>query len=86
MWRAIFIALGLMAVIIGLESMFIESASFYSLKGVKESSMANPMTDASASLLSWQPEDWFPWTVLSSGLIVIIYAFTLPKRFARAAG
>lgn len=86
MWRSIFIALGLMAVIIGLESMFIESASFYSAGGTRASSFMNPMGDPSGGLRSWQPQDWFPWTVLSAGMIVIIYAFTLPKRFANAGG
>lgn len=78
MWRAIFIALGLMAIIIGVESLFIESASFYS-RGAS-SAFGSGITR------QWSPQDWFPWVVLAGGLVVIIYAYTLPQRFGRATG
>lgn len=85
MWRSIFIALGIMAIIVGFESLVIESANFYSARGTDASSFANPLTTPAAGTRQWQPQDWFPWTILSAGAIVIIYAFTLPRRWGRGA-
>lgn len=85
MWRSIFIAVGLMAIIVGVECLLIDSASFYSASETRASSFLNPTNAPSANIRLWQPKEWFPWAVLSIGLITILYAFTLPKRFRRAA-
>ncbi len=84
MWRSIFIALGLMAIIIGVECLFIDSASFYAAGQTKASAFINPMGNPSASTREWQPQEWFPFVILSAGTVVIIYAFTLPRRLSRA--
>ena len=75
MWRAFFIALGIMAIIVGFESLVIESANFYSIKGTIDTAAGG------GSTVTWQPKEWFPWLVLSGGALVVIYAFTLPRRF-----
>ena len=28
------------------------------------------------------PPDWVPWSLLSSGIVVILYTLTIPKRVA----
>jgi len=85
MWRALFIAVGIMAIIIGLECLFIESAIFYSPKDTQASSFVNPVGNPAANTREWRPQEWFPYVVLSAGMITVIYAFTLPKRFGKAA-
>lgn len=81
MRRALFIALGVMAIIIGLECLVIDSASFYSPKQTNASSFFDPSGNPSALTREWQPEEWIPWACLSAGAITIVYAFTLPRRF-----
>jgi len=83
MWRSIFIAIGIMAIIIGVECMMIESANLYSAAGTQASSFMNPAGTPSIDTREWRPKEWFPWTVLSAGVITILYAFTLPRRWYR---
>ncbi len=85
MWRSIFIALGLMAIIVGLECLVIDSANLYASGGEQSSSFSNPLGSAAAATREIRPQEWFPWVVLSSGAVVIIYAFTLPRRLGRGA-
>lgn len=80
MWRAIFIALGLMAIIIGLECLAIESAIFYKPSETRASSFINPIGQPAGDTREWRPQEWFPWLILSAGTITVLYAFTLPKR------
>ncbi|MCP4888023.1 MAG: hypothetical protein GY904_15580 [Planctomycetaceae bacterium] len=86
MWRSVFIALGLMAIIIGLECLFIESASFYSPTEAEASSLVNPVGEPASDTREWRPQEWFPWLILSAGAITVLYAFTLPKRIRSVMG
>ena len=86
MWRSVFIALGLMAIIIGLECLFIESAIFYSPSETKPGSFINPVSQPASDTREWKPQEWFPWLIFSAGAITVLYAFTLPKRFRSVMG
>jgi hypothetical protein len=81
MRRSLFVALGIMAIIIGVESLLIESATFYTDRGSTPSEFMDPSRIAGQSTVTWKPEEWFPWLVLSAGALVVIYSFTLPQRF-----
>lgn len=85
MWRSIFIAVGVMAIILGVECLVIDSASLYSAAETKASSFMNPIGSPSIDTREWRPKEWFPWAFLSTGTITILYAFTLPKRWRRPA-
>lgn len=85
MWRSIFIAAGIMGIIVGFECLVIDSATFYKAAETSASSFLNPTSNPAAHVREWQPKEWFPWTALSVGVITILYAFTLPKRFRRTA-
>ena len=84
MWRAFFIALGVMAIIVGFESLVIESADFYSNRGGNPRELLDPSSIPGQSTTTWTPQEWFPWLVLSVGSLIVIYSFTLPKRFQTA--
>jgi hypothetical protein len=81
MWRSFFIALGIMAIIVGFESLVIDSANFYSSRGSTAKEFVDPSSVSGQSIVTWQPKEWFPWMVLSAGSLTVIYSFTLPKRF-----
>lgn len=82
MWRSIFLAIGAMAIIVGFETLFIESANFYPIREAEASTFSNPL--GSGGIRQWSPQDWFPWAVLGTGAVVILYAFTLPRRWGNA--
>ncbi|OUT63597.1 hypothetical protein SV7mr_21480 [Stieleria bergensis] len=81
MWRAIFIAAGVMAMIIGIETLVIESADIYTSRGSTAREFLDPSTVDGQSTITFEPPEWFPWMVLSTGAITVIYTFSLPKRF-----
>jgi hypothetical protein len=85
MWRSVFIALGIMAIVVGLECLMIDSANFYSAGQTDATSFLNPSGAPSLNTKAWEPREWFPWAVLSAGTITILYAFTLPRRWRRDA-
>ncbi|KAA5546041.1 hypothetical protein FYK55_03820 [Roseiconus nitratireducens] len=85
MWRSLFIAFGIMAIIVGFESLIIESATFYSHRGSTPTEFFDPSSVPGQQTKTWQPTEWFPWLVLSAGALIVIYSFTLPKRFNASA-
>lgn len=83
MWRAIFIAIGLMAVIVGLECLVIETAYIHSPSETGSGSFFNPVRAPTIDAREWSPQEWFPWTVMSGGVVVVLYAFSLPRHIHR---
>ncbi|KAA1259689.1 hypothetical protein LF1_22240 [Rubripirellula obstinata] len=83
MWRSIFLALGIMAIVIGAECLIIDSASLYSAAETRASSFMNPAGDPSANSRVWRPKEHLPWLLMAAGTITVLYSFTLPQRFRR---
>ena len=65
MWRSIFLAMGIFTLILGLETLVIDSATF---------------ANHSEGRRELNPADWAPWSLLSAGTVVILYSFTLPQK------
>lgn len=85
MWRSIFLALGIMGIILGVECMVIDSANLYAADETQASTFINPRMTPSPSASLWQPKERTPWLFLAGGTLTILYAFSLPKRFERFA-
>lgn len=86
MWRSFFLAVGIMTMIVGAESMLIDSASVYAAAESSAEEFANPNQPPARRTKTVQPSEMFPWALLSGGAIIVVYAFTLPKRFAGHGG
>ena len=81
MWRAFFYAIGIMLVVLGVECLVIDSATF----------QGNPQTETAPEAGVWgappapestktvKPAEWQPWSFLATGSIVLLYAMTLKK-------
>ncbi len=83
MWRAFFLAVGAMLFIVGVETLLIDSATIYARGN------AGPIDPGSGSSVPTKvvtPDEWLPWTSMSVGTIVVLYAFTLPQRWNRGGG
>lgn len=70
MWRSFFLALGIFSLVLGLQALFIERATIISNRDA-----------ATPSISELTPPPWAPWSLMSAGSIVILYSFTLPKKF-----
>ncbi len=85
MWRTLFIALGVMAMIFGLEFMIIDSATIYAGRESTMLDFFDPTGSPAQVTRDWRPQEWLPWGILSFGAIVVVYSLVLPSRF-RSAG
>jgi hypothetical protein len=85
MWRSLFLAIGTMMIIVGIEAMLIDSATIYSAAKSSASEMMDPTAAPAAGTRVIRPGEWTPWVILSFGAVVVLYAFTLPQRWHRPA-
>lgn len=93
MWKAVSLAIGITAVILGIELFFVDQLEVRNLRlgGTQPAAGATtPFQQASWSVpaletnrsttWAWKPRDWMPWSLLATGTIIVIYTFTLPIR------
>lgn len=72
-----------MLFIIGIETLLIESATIYSAAESTAQDLVDPSDKPASKTKVVQPDEWLPWTSMSVGTIVVLYAFTLPQRWNR---
>lgn len=81
MWRSIFLAFGISLIILGAEALAIEEAV---LKAREPAPPANALLDIGKPRegphKTIKPPEWAPWSLMSTGLIVILYSFSIPRR------
>lgn len=78
MWRALFLAVGIFTAVLGAECLVVDRFV-----------MANEQTPQQPQAFAFQaptqskreviPPEWAPWSLLSTGAVVIIYSLTLNK-------
>jgi hypothetical protein len=66
MWRALFLALGMFLLVLGLECLVIDQAT---------------ISNAESSVVTFAPPEWVPWSLLIAGAVTMLYSFTLPQKF-----
>jgi len=69
MWRAFFLSLGIFVFILGAECLAVET---FVLKAQETSQGVAPNR-------VFTPPDWAPWSLMSTGAVVSLYCFTLPR-------
>lgn len=68
MWRALFLAMGLFVLLMGIESLVIDSATLAS------------HGDPTVGSRDVSPPEWVPWSLLSGGAVTILYSITIPQK------
>ncbi|RIK72099.1 MAG: hypothetical protein DCC68_26795 [Planctomycetota bacterium] len=81
MWRAMFIAIGVTACILGVECMLIDKAVLVDRGDAAAAPQINGVA-APAAKRELVPPEWAPWSLISAGAVVMLYSFTLPKKFS----
>lgn len=98
MWRAVFLALGAGLLLLGVESLALDHAvvASDSLLGKKfQEERVEPLMDEFGFEVGQRtvtvpvskkvrPPEWAPWSMLSSGSIILLYS--LASRFGRSGG
>jgi hypothetical protein len=79
MWRAFFLAIGVFCMVLGVECLGIDRVL---LRVHEEPVVAVWPFDGGQAGPNKQlvPAPWAPWSLLSSGAVVCLYSFTIPKR------
>lgn len=77
MWRALFLALGVYCCIVGAECLAIDKAVLN-----KSLSEKPPGAGAQAAVENREvtPPPWAPWSLISTGAVVVLYSFSIPSR------
>ncbi len=83
MWRALFLAIGISVFIFGAECLGLERIVLKKrgkpAVATQESTLM-PAAPAPAPRITFSPPHYAPWSLMATGLIVVIYSFTLPRR------
>lgn len=86
MWRAFFCAVGIVLIIMGIECLLIDSAVL--VAGVIDDPAQQSMQQSGGIFSSpaqsgvervFRPSEWFPWSLLASGSIVLLYSISLKR-------
>jgi len=82
MWRSLFLASGVFLIVLGVQCLGVVQ---FTLKIRDEASPATSFLDSTPQLgpqKKLTPPPWAPWSLMSTGAVVCLYSFTLPKRVA----
>jgi hypothetical protein len=82
MLRAFFCAVGISLIILGAECLVVEKAV---LAETKQQVQQNSFMQFAAEVPSQagrvvDPPEWAPWTMLSVGTVILLYAFTVSRE------
>ncbi|MGD0038732.1 MAG: hypothetical protein ABSC53_15710 [Bacteroidota bacterium] len=82
MWRALFLAMGIFLIIVGVQCLGVAQ---FTLKIRDEATESTSIFDSTPALGAQKqviPPPWAPWSLMSTGAVVCLYSFTIPKRVA----
>jgi len=82
MWRAFFLSLGIVTCILGAECLVVDrfvlangnEAAVTTLGGPRQS-----LASVQANPSEMVPPEWAPWSLMSTGAVVILYALTINR-------
>jgi len=78
MIRALFLAVGICLLIVGVECLFVDKAF---LEGERMLRPANWFSEAVFQpRRELAPPKWAPFSMLAAGAVVLLYSFTIPRR------
>jgi hypothetical protein len=80
MWRAFFLAAGIFGCILGAQCLVVDAFVMASDATTADNQAVLFGAQSSAApTQDFQPPEWAPWTLLSTGAVVILYSLTLNR-------
>jgi hypothetical protein len=84
MWRAFFSAVGIVLMIVGIECLLIDSAVLVAgviddptMPAQQANSLFSSTVPSTTSDRVFRPSDWFPWSLVATGAIVLLYSISM---------
>ena len=82
MWRSFFLAIGVYVVLLGVQCLgvqkFVLSLEEQAPPQARTSFFGGPAATGAKREIT--PAPWAPWSLMSTGLVVCLYSFSIPKR------
>jgi hypothetical protein len=82
MWRAFFLAIGFFIMLLGVQCLGVERVSLKIQEPPVPSDSIFDSEPKPGGPKQIVPPPWAPWSLLSSGAVMCLYSFTIPKRVA----
>lgn len=79
MWRAFFLAIGFFLMLLGVQCLGLDKVNLKA-RGEPEPTLFGDTQPGPQKDLT--PPSWAPWSLLSSGAVMCLYSFTIPKRMS----
>ena len=79
MWRAFFLGIGVYLMIAGAECLAVDRV-FWRMAPEPPPTLMSLTKPAAPKSKDFPPAPWVPWSLLSTGAVVCLYSFTIPKR------
>ena len=80
MWRAFFLAIGATMVLMGMECLGVETINLRARQTPIRAALPFENTPKLGPHKAITPPPWAPWSLLSTGAVVCLYSFTIPRR------
>ena len=80
MWRAFFLAVGISLVILGVECLGVEKVTLKIREKPPAPTSPWDTPPSAGPNMTLVPQNWAPWSLMSSGVVVCLYSFTIPRR------
>jgi hypothetical protein len=79
MWRAFFLGIGMYMMLAGAQCLAVDRVIWRA--AAEPASTVIPLPKITAPKgKEFPPAPWVPWSLLSTGAVVCLYSFTIPKR------
>ncbi len=80
MWRSLFLAIGIMSIVLGAECLMIDSAALHAASSSAEVDYdVTGSGSSTAKTEHFQPSEWLPWSLMGVGTLTVLYALTLRR-------
>ena len=80
MWRAFFLAIGIYSMILGLECLAVDRVDMRMHEGGGAARPSPCRRRRRGPAVQVIPAQWWPWSFLSTGAVICLYSFTIPRR------
>jgi hypothetical protein len=84
MWRAFFLAIGFFLIVLGVECLGVERMSLKIHESPPAPVSPFDLEQKVGGAMQVNPPAWAPWSLLSTGAVMCLYSFTIPRRVAGA--
>ena len=80
MWRALFLAIGIYVMLVGVECLGVETVTLKKHEAPPAPVSPFDTEPKVGALMVITPPSWAPWSLMATGAVVCLYSFTIPRR------